>query len=394
MRIRLLTLGVIAAATLGIGGAQQIHAAPAPPPVVFVDDNCNPPADGSLLDPFCTIQEGVNTVAASGTVIVRPGNYPELVNISKKIILQGPSSGGVATVNNLNLNSNGITVTRFSIVGGSGPVGNDYGITTSAAASGYTIAYNEISGGDGGVNYASNGTLPNTITQNSIHDNNGLGFGIFGSGAISNTTISYNKFENLLANSVRSFTPSTKVTILHNTSTNVVAPFNIANLSNFSISNNLNNGFTTGGSGIYLPGGNSNGTIDFNTITGTGNQPDQGIFFNDTFGTNSNLKIRNNTVSGMAGNGILVNPSSLTSSSISNNNIFSNGNGQNATDGIKINDSGNSGLTISYNRLKNNFEHDLHDNTGGSGTAGTANNYLFNFCNSSSPAGLCQFPNP
>ena len=40
-----------------------------------VDDDCIPPGTGAELDPFCTIQEGVDAASDADTVLVAPGIY-------------------------------------------------------------------------------------------------------------------------------------------------------------------------------------------------------------------------------------------------------------------------------------------------------------------------------
>ena len=40
-----------------------------------VDDDCAPPGAGTEVDPFCTIQAGVNASSDGDTVLVAPGAY-------------------------------------------------------------------------------------------------------------------------------------------------------------------------------------------------------------------------------------------------------------------------------------------------------------------------------
>lgn len=52
------------------GPAQAAHAAN-----WYVDDDCDPPTDGSPEDPFCTIEDGISAASDHDTVWVRPGTY-------------------------------------------------------------------------------------------------------------------------------------------------------------------------------------------------------------------------------------------------------------------------------------------------------------------------------
>jgi hypothetical protein len=361
---------------------------------VYVDDNCSPPSSGTSIDPYCTIQEGVEAVSPGGYVFVAAGSYPEVVNVNKSITLQGPLSGSPADVDGFELNANKIGLSYFLIT----PDEDNPGITTSADYSGYNINRNEISGGSIGILYATNGIYPNAISRNTIHDNNGgeetegpVGFGILGNGPVSNTVIDRNNFSNLDNNSVRSLSASTKLTIEYNNSISVRTPYHIGSVNNLIIRNNTSSAFAPGGSGIYLSGNNNGVTIAYNTITGPGTY--HGIDVDRPDGVNYNVTITRNTITAMGGYGILVNPNSLSpGSSLTYNIIESNGAGPPSA-GIFV-ENGNSGLKLSNNRLRNNVSFDLIDATQGGGTAGTANTYTYNYCNTSLPAGLCYAPNP
>jgi parallel beta-helix repeat protein len=60
-----------------------------------------------------------------------------------------------------------------------------------------------------------------------------------------------------------------------------------------------------------------------------------------------------------------------------------------ATDGIRVNDAFSTGNTVHDNRLKHNVTHDCHDNSLGTGTAGTGNFWINNDGTTSNRPGLC-----
>ncbi len=94
------------------------------PPVVWVDDdNCPGPGSGTPLDPFCSIQDGVNAVAEWGTVRVAAGQYYEDVNINKPVTILGAGWDDCEIYSVLNyafwIDSDYVDIRGFYISGGS-----------------------------------------------------------------------------------------------------------------------------------------------------------------------------------------------------------------------------------------------------------------------------------
>jgi parallel beta-helix repeat protein len=71
------------------------------------------------------------------------------------------------------------------------------------------------------------------------------------------------------------------------------------------------------------------------------------------------------------------------------NSIQSNLIWQSSRDGIRAEVSSNN--TIERNIVVNSAEHDAHDDSNGTGTAGTANLWTDNLCGSENRLGLCAF---
>jgi len=117
------------------------------------------------------------------------------------------------------------------------------------------------------------------------------------------------------------------------------------------------------------------------------------------------ILVEKNEVTGFPLSGILV--QGLSDSSIADNSIRDNGQSgieffacnsilvsrnrakRNGVDGIRV-DAFSSGNTIEQNHLSENVEHDAHDDSVGSGTAGTNNLWIKNKCKTENRPGLCH----
>lgn len=203
-----------------------------PTAIVYVDDSwvgTNPgadpdgagPATSFGTDSFATIQAGVNAVDAGGTVNVRAGDYPELVNITKSVTLLGAQAGvdartrtGVpesvvrGALNGTNrttaffIQSSNVSIDGFTSRDQTDPNQFNAGIVMPSSTSNVTIRNNIIANNVMGIFAGSNGA--SLIERNLFDGNNNSGpaggTGIY-TEATSGLTIDNNEFRNHTVNS-------------------------------------------------------------------------------------------------------------------------------------------------------------------------------------------------
>jgi hypothetical protein len=136
----------------------------------YVDDNCNPPTNGTQGDPYCTIQEGINASSNGDEVRVAAGTYNEGIDFAGKLILVKATSGAAST-----------SIVRSS--GGSDNVTFDGNETNSAILDGFTI-----SGGNGGRGIYCLNASP-TIRNSVITGKGGGGVFLYNSAAVIEDTV-------------------------------------------------------------------------------------------------------------------------------------------------------------------------------------------------------------
>lgn len=357
----------------GAIGAAALTAAPAfAASTIYVDDNCSPPANGTSTDPYCTIQEAVNAAVSGDTIQVAAGVYNESVTVNKSLKIRGIQYGDSATNGWLpagvesvvdppsgpafNITASSVTIDGFRITGAT----DNYGIVTSASASGYQILNNFITNNPGGgINLNSNGTIQTVLLRN-VFTANGAD-AIRSTSGLNNAFIDHNNFSGHTNSAITLSDAAThsNVRFSYNVSTNDVAGINLYRTTNSE--------------------------FDHNTITGSGAGTDWGGI--SLGGANTYLSIHHNTVQNRNFHGIVV--TNYIAGANTNLTIDHNDSNNNTLDGIRI-DAGSTGNLIIYNDMAGNAEHDAHDSSVGVGTAGTGNTWDNNDCVTDLPDGLCD----
>lgn len=383
---RLLTAGAIGATALI---SVPVHAAS----TLYVDDTCNPPANGTQADPYCTIQEAINAAANGDTIQVAQGVYNESVTVNKQLVIRGiqygdnPLNGwlpeNVESVVDpvagpgFNITASNVTIDGFRITGATD------GIVTSAAGSGYKIINNKINGNVRGINLNSNGVVQTRVQYNLFQGNGGDA--IRSLAGLNNALVDHNNFSNHTNSAMTLDAGAThnNVTFTYNNSLNDATGANWYRATNSTIHHNTFTGFTATDYGaISLGGGNSNVSVHHNTISGRNSS---GIVVVDYIGSkNSNLTIDHNNSSNNALDGIEIRAAATSGTLL----ISYNDANSNSRDGIRI-EAGNTSATVRYNDMASNTEHDAHDNSVGTKTAGTNDTWFSNNCVTDSPNGLC-----
>ncbi|MBI1833529.1 MAG: hypothetical protein HYR90_01760 [Candidatus Andersenbacteria bacterium] len=375
---------------------------------VQVDDS-DPNPDGggcgSNANKCNTIQAAVDHASTGQKVTVAPGTYTENVSVSKKLTIEGAQESRDATTRNVaiakesvvngsfNLQANDVTLDGFIIQNNaSGP-----GVQTGPTFSGYKIENNIIRNNVFGLYLHGSGTNKTTVGRNFFDNNNQTGAAngnaIYSDQGLKNAMIERNK-SNLHGNSAFTLTKgapaqpnNSNITYERNESIRDVNMVNLYHTNNADISRNIARGINdpnVDGGAIFLAGDDHNVTISRNEIR---DRSWTGIILANLVSIPStDVLIERNILRTLGNDGIDVRDDSVGTgeANLSRNEI------RNVTkDGILLG-AVTSGNTILKNFVRNSGEHDAHDNSLGAGTAGTANIWDDNDCNTDLPNGICE----
>ena len=123
------------------------------------DDNCPGPGTGTQVDPFCSIQSGIDAASSGDTVQVAAGTYYENITMKSGVVIQGAGQG-------------------VSIIdgGGSGTVVTAISVDSAATLDGFTITNGLGDFGGGMYNNNASPTVTNcTFAENwSNYDGGGM----------------------------------------------------------------------------------------------------------------------------------------------------------------------------------------------------------------------------
>lgn len=375
-----LSLGNVAGAAYGAASSAPRTAAAADHEIVVDKDGAQCPDAAHQ-----SIQAAVD-VAAPGTVIsVCPDLYTESVTVPKAVVLQArparrlaqgcfessaadpldPSSDVIVSGGSFafDLRSDGIVIDGFVV--------HDNGTGILAAnASGYVIRRNVIQNNNGGVIPGGSGPGPSVVRQNCFRDNTRTVAGPTG-------PIPGSAIVNLLA--------PRNVVIEHNRFLRNSFGVRLGGAVDVAIEHNRS---LEDGTWLRM-GGTRNLRVQHNRI---GRGPSEAILFfprGTTGAPNVNALVSHNLITdrGLDGIRAQAGTGSLTDSVVSHNRVTDSG-----RDAIRVEAGGNAGNRIEHNHLGGSAEHDCHDDTVGSGTAGTANWWTKNKATTGNRAGLCGSP--
>ncbi|MGH3104158.1 MAG: right-handed parallel beta-helix repeat-containing protein [Gaiellaceae bacterium] len=382
---------------------------------------------------YTTIQAAVAAAKPGDKIKVCAGTYTA-TTVDKTVRLDG-STRGPSTKRCLD-RSEGENPTRDAIVNGSAGapafrVGasnvvirgftvqnttNDAGISIPSTVSGTQVVRNLIQENTLGVYLNSNGARTSKVSHNCFRDNNrpgsAAGNGVYSDQGVRKADVEHNTFTghaNAAIIFVGPLGSQSDLELDHNSLLDD-APIILAKVSDSQISHNLST--KSKGSGIFF-GGNVTGVrVKSNTVrdcafTGINLRTDPANYA--TTAPNTGNRIEGNRVvscgdagirlregaarnvvssNRVSGNGTGTEGDGISLEDADDNQVRGNTSESNRRDGLRA-DAASAGNRIEQNRMRANAEHDCHDNSTGSATAGTANTWRQNRGATQNRPGLC-----
>jgi hypothetical protein len=390
-------LGVAVAVLMAAPGGA---AADGPPALVVDRDHVQCPAAG-----YTSINAAVQAAAPGATIVVCPDTYNEDVLVDRPLTIraQHPASSGASggSMRCAVLASQAPDPTHDAIVSGGligfnlradditidGFVVQDelFGLSASTAVSGDHITNNLIQDNDPvGVRMRSNGVKRSELTGNCLRRQGALGALVSTGGtnmAITGNGFYRNAAAGILVSAASGIDVSANLSVED-------AVFTIVFPGSQDLTITANTALRSQDPDVaaIALGGTTHSTVSRNLIAdGRGN----GLgFAGPAVGgaLSTGITVDHNLVHGMGASGIRVTPDSLADSAIQ-----SNVSDDNTLDGVRIEaGAANTGNQITRNLLHRNREHDCHDDTLGTGTAGTANLWAENVAATENRPGLCR----
>ena len=420
MRTKLVLAGIVLVAALGL------RVAPAAAATLTVDDDRSecPTAD------FTSIQAAVGDrrATAGATVMVCPGHYREAVVVAtpglnlRALGTPGAAPGACfddsatppdpvravvveATPFAFHLAAHDTGLTGFVIQGG------DYGIVTSPDASGYRIRNNLVQhSGRAGINLRSSGATETVVSHNCLRANL-RGMETENPGILRHASITHNRTSgNGQVGIGATGMPGERaaVVIEHNVSRGdglEVLAFSAAIMLSASTDSRVaHNESAASARGVWVGGGNVGLEVVHNRVH---DSVANGILLNarasEPMVPNVALEVSHNDIRHSAASGLVVSFASANDSVFSRNRLTANGNDGvffagnrgnlvehnsavgNGADGIRSL-RGASGNVFANNHLRDNAEHDAHDDN----RAG--NDWVANHCDTDFPSGTICAP--
>ncbi len=341
---------------------------------------------------FTSIQAAVNAAAPGDRILVYPGMYNEHVDITKTLTVLGvrghdnhddnddadhcngnphreavitpPAGGGV--IGTVFIGANNVRFDGFTVTGNAdGP-----GIYTSATFSGYMIARNLVRDNVFGLYLNSSGAIQSSVESNcfvkNVRPGAASGNGIYSDQGLGTARIAGNGFTGHTNTSIITAGPANGLNITRN---RIVDDATILLFGATNSEITQNESIRSNSHGIMLA--SVNGVSVHDNDLRDGAWSGIAVFGTDLGATSSSVIVDDNEIRNFGDDGVSVRDG-VMNSWVRRNKIDKVG-----RDGIRMT-VGTSNNLIERNRMKKSGEHDAHDDSVGTKTAGTANTWKKN----------------